>query len=69
MTDLIEMIDPVTGEIQLLTLDEQLGNVEHQIGTAFHSHPQAEIIESMAGMGPILGAELIATAGWPPPRA
>ena len=27
------------------------------------SHPQAEIIESLPGMGPILGAELIAAAG------
>lgn len=48
---------------QLLALDERIGSVEHQIRTAFHSHPQAEIIESMPGIGPILGAELIAAAG------
>lgn len=37
--------------------------VDTQTRIAFHAHPQAEIIESMPGMGPILGAELIAAAG------
>ncbi len=31
--------------------------------TIARSHPQAQIIESLPGMGPILGAELIAAAG------
>lgn len=48
---------------QLLALDDRIGSVETQIRVAFHAHPQAEIIESMPGMGPILGAELIAAAG------
>jgi transposase len=48
---------------QLLALDERLGGVERQIGDVFRLHPQAEIIESMPGMGPILGAELIAATG------
>lgn len=48
---------------QLLDLDERIGSVERQIRVAFDTHPQAVIIESMPGMGPILGAELIAAAG------
>ncbi|MDO9063547.1 IS110 family transposase [Microbacterium sp.] len=48
---------------QLLSVDERIGTVERQIRVAFDAHPQAVIIESMPGMGPILGAELIAAAG------
>lgn len=48
---------------QLLALDERISSVDTQTCAAFHAHPQAEIIESMPGMGPILGAELIAAAG------
>ncbi len=32
----------------------------------FRSHPQAEIIESLPGMGPILGAEFVVAAGAQP---
>ncbi len=39
---------------QLLALDDRISGVEAQIGVAFHAHPQAGIIESMPGMGPIL---------------
>lgn len=48
---------------QLLALDERITGVDTQTRAAFHAHPQAEIIESMPGMGPILGAELIAATG------
>lgn len=48
---------------QLLALDERFGSVDTQTRATFQAHPQAEIIESMPGMGPILGAELIAAAG------
>lgn len=34
-----------------------------KVTATFRAHPQAEIIESLPGMGPILGAELIAAAG------
>ncbi|MDW6057226.1 IS110 family transposase [Streptomyces sp. FXJ1.4098] len=48
---------------QLLALDDRLKRIDKQLGEAFRSHPQAEIIESLPGMGPILGAEFIVAAG------
>lgn len=48
---------------QLLALDERLKHVDHQIRQTFRTHPQAHIIESLPGMGPILGAEFIVAAG------
>ena len=48
---------------QLLALDARISEVTGRITTTFRSHPQAAIIESLPGMGPILGAELIAAAG------
>lgn len=47
----------------LLDLDTRIGTIDKQVTTTFHAHPQAEIIESMPGIGPILGAELIVAAG------
>lgn len=49
---------------QLLELDRQIKDLDKQITHRFHAHPQAAIIESLPGMGPILGAEFLAiTAG------
>ncbi|MFG2277054.1 IS110 family transposase, partial [Streptomyces chartreusis] len=48
---------------QLLALDDRLKRIDKQIRETFRSHPQAEIIESLPGMGPILGAEFIVAAG------
>lgn len=48
---------------QLLALDERVGRIDKQITAAFRAHPQAAIIESMPGIGPILGAELVVAAG------
>lgn len=48
---------------QLLALDARISDVTERITTTFRSHPQAQIIESLPGMGPILGAELVAAAG------
>ncbi|MFV6028858.1 IS110 family transposase [Streptomyces sp. NPDC056264] len=48
---------------QLLALDDRLKRIDKQIRETFRSHPQAEIIESPPGMGPILGAEFIVAAG------
>ncbi|WP_067431535.1 IS110 family RNA-guided transposase [Nocardioides jensenii] len=48
---------------QLLALDERLKDLDARVTDTFRAHPQAEIIESLPGMGPILGAELIAAAG------
>lgn len=48
---------------QLLAIGTRIGELDAQISTTFRAHPQAEIIESLPGMGPILGAELVAAAG------
>ncbi|WP_055711233.1 IS110 family transposase [Streptomyces torulosus] len=48
---------------QILALDDRLKRVDKQIRETFRGHPQAEIIESLPGMGPILGAEFVVAAG------
>ncbi|WP_341359227.1 IS110 family transposase [Georgenia sp. M64] len=48
---------------QLLAIGARISDLEARITTTFRTHPQAEIIESLPGMGPILGAELVAAAG------
>ncbi|MTD56496.1 IS110 family transposase [Amycolatopsis sp. RM579] len=49
---------------QLLDLDRQTKDTDKLITSRFREHPQAEIIESLPGLGPILGAEfLVATGG------
>ena len=49
---------------QLLELDRQIKDTTRLITGRFRAHPQAAIIESMPGMGPVLGAEfLVATGG------
>ncbi|MFG2848440.1 IS110 family transposase [Kitasatospora sp. NPDC048296] len=49
--------------VQILALDDRLKQIDKQIRDTFHTHPQAEIIESLPGIGSILGAELIVAAG------
>lgn len=49
--------------VQILAMDDRLKRIDKQIRETFRSHPQAEIIESMPGMGPILGAEFVVAAG------
>lgn len=48
---------------QILALDDRLKRIDRQIRDTFRRHPQAEIIESMPGLGPILGAEFVVAAG------
>ena len=48
---------------QILALDERLKRIDKQIRATFRAHPQAETIESLPGMGPILGAEFVVAAG------
>ncbi len=47
----------------ILALDERLKVLDAQIQEAFAEHPQAEIIQSMPGFGPFLGASLLVGAG------
>lgn len=46
-----------------LALDPRLTELDAQIAAMFAAHPQAEIIQSMPGFGPILGATLLVAAG------
>jgi transposase len=49
---------------KLLDLHREIKDTDKLITSRFRDHPQAHIIESLPGMGPILGAEfLVATGG------
>jgi transposase len=48
---------------QLLELDRQVKDTTRLISERFRAHPQAPVIESMPGMGPVLGAEFLVAAG------
>jgi transposase len=48
---------------QLLDLDREIKDTSKLIAEKFRAHPQAEIMESLPGMGPILGAEFIVATG------
>jgi transposase len=51
---------------QLLDTDREVKGTDKLIASRFRDHPQARIIESLPGMGPILGAQfLVATGGRP----
>jgi hypothetical protein len=59
---------------QLLDRDRQIKSTGKLINSRFWAHPQAEIIESLPGLGPILCAEFIVATGGnlpalPPPGA
>ncbi|MFJ4512861.1 IS110 family transposase [Streptomyces sp. NPDC088816] len=48
---------------QLLALDERIKDNDREIHETFRADDRAKIIESMPGMGPILGAEFVAIVG------
>jgi len=48
---------------QLLDLDRDLKDTDKLIADRFHDHPHAAIIESLPGIGPILGAEFVVATG------
>ncbi|MHC5264530.1 IS110 family RNA-guided transposase, partial [Streptomyces sp. UC4497] len=48
---------------QILTLNDRIKKIDRQIRDTFRTHPQAEVIESLPGMGPLLGAEFVVAAG------
>ena len=47
----------------ILVQHERLKRLDQQIQDAFAQHPQAAVIESMPGFGPVLGASLLVAAG------
>ncbi|MFZ2100041.1 MAG: IS110 family transposase [Oricola sp.] len=52
----------------IATLNEQIGRLEAELVTAFDRHPDAEILRSLPGLGPILGARVLAEFGDAPDR-
>lgn len=47
----------------ILTLDQRLKELRTQLVATLAEHPQAAIIQSMPGFGPVLGATLLVAAG------
>ncbi|MFG1888071.1 IS110 family transposase [Micromonospora sp. NPDC049051] len=47
----------------LLALHRRIQELDNEIAELFEQHPQAPIILSMPGMGPVLGAEFLAAIG------
>jgi hypothetical protein len=52
----------------LVTLNQQVKAMQGQVETHFGQHPAAEIITSQPGLGPVLGAEVLAEFGDDPAR-
>jgi transposase len=52
----------------LVTLNEQIKILQEQVDEHFGEHPDAEIIMSQPGMGPLLGARVLAEFGDAPRR-
>ncbi|WP_413100041.1 IS110 family transposase [Streptomyces sp. Inha503] len=48
---------------QVIALDEEIAETDLLIEHRFRDHPRAEVILSMPGLGPVLGAEFIAHTG------
>jgi transposase len=52
----------------LVTLDEQVTTLQGQVEAYFGQHPDAEIVTSQPGLGPVLGARVLAESGDDPTR-
>jgi len=52
----------------IVTLNEQVKTLQGQVGEHFGRHPDAEIILSQPGLGPVLGARVLAEFGDDPHR-
>lgn len=48
---------------EVMSLDEQIAEINALIEVRFRDHPLATVITSLPGVGPVLGAELIAATG------
>jgi transposase len=47
----------------ILAQDERLRSLDAQIAETFDQHPQAAVVQSMPGFGPLLGASMLVGAG------
>jgi transposase len=52
----------------ITVLNEQIASLEGQVGEHFGRHPDAEIYRSQPGLGPVLGARVLAELGDDPRR-
>jgi transposase len=52
----------------LVSLNEQIAALERQLGERFDQHPDAEILRSLPGLGPVLGARVLGEFGDDPNR-
>jgi transposase len=48
---------------EVLTLKERIESIDEEIGERFFARPEARILASLPGMGPILGAEFLVCVG------
>jgi transposase len=48
---------------EVLTLKERIESIDEEIGQRFFARPEARILASLPGMGPILGAEFLVCVG------
>jgi transposase len=48
---------------EVLSLKERLESIDEEIGERFFVRPEARILISLPGMGPILGAEFLVAVG------
>ncbi len=49
--------------VQVMNVDAEMAELDRDIEERFRSHHHAEVIESMPGFGPVLGAEVLAVTG------
>jgi transposase len=52
----------------MATLGEQIARLEAELGESFESHPDAEILRSLPGLGLVLGARVLSEFGDQPAR-
>ncbi len=52
----------------LITLNTQVARLQEQVERSFGQHPDAEIVRSQPGLGPVLGARVLAEFGDDPHR-
>jgi hypothetical protein len=52
----------------LVSLNQQIAALERELGEHFDRHPDAEILRSLAGLGPVLGARVLGEFGDDPSR-
>jgi transposase len=48
---------------EVLSLKDHIESIDEEIGQRFFARPEAKILTSLPGMGPILGAEFLVAAG------